>query len=131
MIRRPPRSTLFPYTTLFRSVGDSVEMGRHSFSAQEIVDFSRRFDPQPFHVDAAAAETGFFGGLIASGWHTCSVGLRLRCESYLNHSRSLGAPGLDRIRWPNPVRPGGTPRSRRTRLAPPASSTPPALGLGH
>src|SRR6267378_486510 len=75
-------------------VGDSVEMGRHSFTAQEIVDFARRFDPQPFHVDAAAAETSFFGGLIASGWHTCSVGMRLMCESYLNRSKSLGAPVL-------------------------------------
>src|SRR5256886_13269584 len=101
MIRRPPRSTLFPYTTLFRSVGDSVEMGRHSFSAQEIVDFSRRFDPQPFHVDAAAAETGFFGGLIASGWHTCSVGMRLMGGGYLNHSRSLGAARARPIRLPH------------------------------
>jgi len=69
-------------------VGDSVEMGRHSFTAQEIVDFARRFDPQPFHVDAAAAETGFFGGLIASGWHSCSVGSRLMSKSSSIHGRS-------------------------------------------
>ncbi len=110
-------------------VGDSVEMGRHSFSAQEIVDFGRRFDPQPFHVDAAAAATGFFGGLIASGWHTCAVGMRLMCDSYLNHSKSLGAPGLDSIRWPNPVRPGDTLVYRRTVLAARASSTRPGVGL--
>ena len=110
-------------------VGDSVEMGRHSFTAQEIVDFGRRFDPQPFHVDAAAAETSFFGGLIASGWHTCSVGMRLMCDSYLNRSKSLGAPGLDNIRWPNPVRPGDTLVYRRTVLAARASRTRPGVGL--
>ena len=92
-------------------VGDSVEMGRHSFSAQEIVDFGRRFDPQPFHVDAAAAETGFFGGLIASGWHTCSVAMRVMVESYLKHAASLGSPGIDELRW---LRPAELSRLRTT-----------------
>jgi acyl dehydratase len=110
-------------------VSDSAQMGQHTFSAQEMVEFARRFDPQPFHVDAAAAGSSFFGGLIASGWHTCAVGMRLMCESYLNGSKSLGAPGLDQIRWPKPVRPGDTLVYRRTVLAARASTSRPGVGL--
>jgi acyl dehydratase len=89
-------------------VGERMEIGRHTFSEGEIIEFARRFDPQPFHIDPVAATEGFFGGLIASGWHTCSIGMRLMVESYVNKSRSLGSPGLDNIRWLGPVRPGDT-----------------------
>ncbi len=58
-------------------VGDAAELGRHTFTAQEIIAFGRQFDPQPFHVDPESAGRGPFGGLIASGWHTCAVGMRL------------------------------------------------------
>jgi acyl dehydratase len=89
-------------------VGDSTEMGRHTFSEEEILGFGRQFDPQPFHADAAAAGQTVFGGLIASGWHTCAVGMRLMVQSYLNRTVSLGSPGIDEIRWLKPVRPGDT-----------------------
>ena len=110
-------------------VGDSAELGRHRFTEEEIVDFARRWDPQPFHVDREAAAQGAFGGLIASGWHTCAVAMRLMCEAYINRTVSLGSPGVDSIRWLKPVRPGDTLVYRRTVLESRASATRPGVGL--
>jgi len=110
-------------------VGERTEMGRHTFSEREIVEFARSFDPQPFHIDPVAAREGFFGGLIASGWHTCSIGMRLMVESYVNKSKSLGSPGLDNIRWLNPVRPGDTLTYTRILLESRASASRKDVGL--
>jgi acyl dehydratase len=110
-------------------VGEVAEMGRHTFTEEEIVDFGRRFDPQPFHTDPRAAKDSFFGGLIASGWHTCAVGMRLMVESYVSKSRSLGSPGLDSIRWLKPVRPGDTIAYRRVVLESRASQSRKDVGL--
>jgi len=104
-------------------------MGSHTFNAEEIVEFARQFDPQPFHVDAEAARTSFFGGLIASGWHTCAIGMRFAVDSYINASASLGSPGVDNIRWQSPVRPGDTITYRRVILASRASQSRPGVGL--
>lgn len=71
-----------------------------------MVDFGRQFDPQPFHVDREAAAAGPYGGLIASGWHTCALMMRLLAEQYLSPASSLGSPGIDELRWILPVRPG-------------------------
>jgi acyl dehydratase len=84
----------------------TVEIGSHTFTEEEIIAFARQFDPQPFHIDPAAAKSSFFKGLIASGWHTCAVGMRLMVDKYVNRSASLGSPGLDNIRWLTPVRAG-------------------------
>ncbi len=89
-------------------VGQRTEMGRHTFTEDEILEFGRRYDPQPFHADPEAAQHSFFEGVIASGWHTCAIGMRLMVDSYVNRTRSLGSPGLDNIRWLKPVRPGDT-----------------------
>jgi acyl dehydratase len=110
-------------------VGERAEMGRHTFTEDEILEFGRAFDPQPFHADPQAAKQSFFGGLIASGWHTCSVAMRIMVESYLEQAASLGAPGVDSIRWPKPVRPGDTLVFRREVLAARASTTRPGVGL--
>jgi acyl dehydratase len=110
-------------------VGEVAEMGRHTFTAEEIVAFARQFDPQPFHIDAASAKAGPFDGLIASGWHTCSVGMRLMVESYVNDSKSLGSPGLDNIRWLKPVRPGDTITYTRVLLESRASASRKDVGL--
>lgn len=110
-------------------VGARQEMGRHTFTEDEIVAFARQFDPQPFHTDAQAAQHSFFGGLVASGWHTCAVAMRLMCDSYLNNSRSLGAPGVDNIRFHKPVRPGDTLIFRRTVLASRLSASRKGVGL--
>jgi len=110
-------------------VGDSTEMGRHTFTEDEILSFGREFDPQPFHADPAAAGETVFGGLIASGWHTCSVGMRLMVQSYLARTVSLGSPGIDDIRWLKPVRPGDTLVYRRTVVESRASATRKGVGL--
>jgi len=88
--------------------GDSHDLGSHTFTESEITAFAREYDPQPFHVDPEAARDSAFGGLIASGWHTASVCMRLLVENYLNDSASAGARGVRELRWHAPVRPGDT-----------------------
>lgn len=110
-------------------VGETSPIGTHTFTEAEIIDFARQFDPQPFHMDPEAARASAFGGLIASGWHTCAICMRLNCESYINRSVSLGSPGLDNIRWHQPVRPGDTIHYRRTVLETRASQSRPDMGL--
>ena len=109
--------------------GERIEMGRHTFTEREIVEFARQFDPQPFHVDREAAEKSFFGGLIASGWHTCAVGMRLTVDSHVSKSASLGSPGLDNIRWLKPVRVGDTITYSRVVLESRPSESRPGVGL--
>ena len=89
-------------------IGERAELGRHTFTEDEIVEFGRRYDPQPFHVDVENARRSAFGGLIASGWQTCAIGMRLMVEGYIRQTVSLGSPGIDNIRWLKPVRPGDT-----------------------
>jgi len=110
-------------------IGETVEMGSHTFTEAEIIEFARQFDPQPFHTDPVAAKASAFGGLIASGWHTCAVCMRLNCETYINRTVSLGSPGLDNIRWLTPVRAGDTITYRRVILAARPSATKPEIGL--
>ncbi len=110
-------------------VGEAAQLGRHTFTPQEIVAFARQFDPQPFHLDPAAAEHSVFGGLIASGWHTCAVGMRLMCEALIHHTVSLGSPGVDNIRWLQPVRAGDTLEYRRIVVESRASATRKGVGL--
>jgi acyl dehydratase len=110
-------------------VGDQADLGRHTFTDEEIVAFGRQFDPQPFHIDPEKARQGVFGGLIASGWHTCAVAMRLLCESTINKSASLGSPGIENIRWLKPVRPGDTLAYRRIVVESRASMTRKGVGL--
>jgi acyl dehydratase len=92
--------------------GATYDCGSVSVSEDEIVSFGRQFDPQPFHVDPGAAARGPLGGLIASGWHTAALVMRQLVDHYLPEEASLGSPGLDEMRWPDPVRPGDTLRVR-------------------
>jgi len=110
-------------------VGERSEMGRHTFGADEIVTFARQFDPQPFHTDPQAARESAFGGLIASGWHTCAVGMRLMVDQYIGRTVSLGSPGIEDIRWLRPVRAGDTLTYSRTVTASRASTTRKGVGL--
>jgi acyl dehydratase len=88
------------------AVGTAFSGGPIVIDAAEIVAFAQRYDPQPFHVDPEAARTSTFGGLIASGWHTVALTMKLLVESYLCAESSLGSPGIDELRWVKPVRPG-------------------------
>ena len=82
------------------------EYGSIALSEQEIVEFAKRFDPQFIHTDPRAATDGPFHGLIASGWHTAAVMMRLFVDHYLSHVASMASPGIDELRWSRPVRPG-------------------------
>ncbi len=84
------------------------ELGSHTVSEEEIVAFARQWDPQPFHVDPEAAKESVFGGLIASGWHTGAMWMRLYVDSLLSEAASMGSPGIEELRWLEPVRPGDT-----------------------
>jgi acyl dehydratase len=110
-------------------VGERSEMGSHTFGEAEIVAFARQFDPQPFHLDAQAARGTPFGGLIASGWHTCAVGMRLMVDQYIGRTLSLGSPGIEDIRWLRPVRAGDTLTYSRTVTESRASTTRAGVGL--
>lgn len=89
-------------------VGSSIEVGKHTFTPDEIVAFAQQYDPQPFHLDEAAGKASPFGGLVASGWQTCSVFMGLLVRNLLKGSTSMGSPGIDEIRWLKPVRAGDT-----------------------
>jgi acyl dehydratase len=94
--------------------GDVYEFGTVTISEPEIIEFARRYDPQSFHLDPEKAAASQFRGIIASGWHTISLVMRLYVDHYLSHVASLASPGVDEIRWPNPVRPGDSVRIRIT-----------------
>lgn len=87
-------------------VGEVTQLGTHLMTAEEILEFGRRFDPQPFHADPERAETTVFHGLIASGFHSAAVWMRLYWDGFLHRAASLGSPGLDDLAWLAPVRPG-------------------------
>ena len=88
------------------NVGETVEIGRHAVTEAAILEFGRQYDPQPFHTDPERARTSIYGGLIASGWQTCSIVMRVMCDAYLSEAASMGSPGMEEIRWLKPVRPG-------------------------
>ena len=111
------------------AVGQTFRSGRLSVEAERIRTFAAEFDPQPFHLDDEAALDGFFGGLVASGWHTAAVVMRLLVQNYLSIEASLGSPGIDEIRWPYPVRPGDTLRVRATVLEARRSLSKPDRGI--
>ena len=109
------------------TVGEVFETGEHEMTEERMVEFASEFDPQSFHVDPAAAADSIYGGLIASGWHTGSVLMKL-LSSTLGPS-SLGSPGCDKLRWSAPVRPGDRLRLRITVLEARPSSSKPDRGI--
>jgi acyl dehydratase len=110
-------------------VGNAIEVGSFTVSEAEIIEFATRFDPQPFHVDPDAAAQSMFGGIIASGWHTCSMMMRLMVDGYLRNSSSLGSPGVDEVRWLKPVRGGDVLTVRSAVLESVPSSSKPDRGV--
>jgi acyl dehydratase len=96
--------------------GDVYEFGTITVTETEIIEFARQFDPQYFHVHPEKAVESRFGGIIASGWHTAGLTMRLYVDHFLSHVASLASPGVDDVRWPNPVRPGDTLKVRVTIL---------------
>lgn len=87
-------------------IGQSRSFGAYEVTGEEIVTFAQQYDPQPSHTDRTAAEESMFGGLVASGWHTAAMTMRLLVDNYIADSRAVGATGVDELRWREPVRPG-------------------------
>lgn len=113
------------------SVGDVFDLGTIEVTEAEIVEFARKYDPQPFHLDPSAAAASPFGGLIASGWHTGSMYMRLLADGLLNDSSSQGASGIEDLRWLAPVRPGDTLQGRYEVEEANRSETKPTRGTVH
>jgi acyl dehydratase len=109
--------------------GEVREFGGVRVEHDDIVRFAAEFDPQPFHLDDAAAQKTLYGGLIASGWHTAAMAMRMMCDAYLLRSASLGSPGLDSLRWLHPVRPGDTLSMRLHVLETRPLESKPGVGL--
>jgi acyl dehydratase len=120
-----------PGTRWFEDVaaGDVTEFGDYLMSESEIIDFARRYDPQPFHTDPEAARESFFGGLIASGWHTAGAVMRMLVDHFVSPASSMGSPGIDELRWLKPVRPGDRLRVRVTVLETIPSRSKPDRGI--
>ena len=109
--------------------GLEIDLGPYPVTRDEVIEFAREFDPQPFHLDEEAAKDTLLGGLSASGWHSCAMMMRMMADAYILDSSSQGSPGVDYVRWKRPVRPGdvlhGTARVVSRRL----SSKRPTLGI--
>jgi acyl dehydratase len=109
--------------------GAVVEFGPIEIGEAEVIAFALQFDPQPIHTDPEAARAGPFRGLIASGWHTVSLVMRVLVDNYLARGASLASPGVDELRWLQPVRPGDMLRVRATVVEARRSQSKPDRGL--
>jgi acyl dehydratase len=109
--------------------GKVIDLGTRAVTREEIIEFASRYDPQPFHTDEAAAKESIYGGLIASGWHTCAMLMRMLCDGMIRHAASMGSPGVDAVRWLQPVRPGDILRAQMIIVETRASTSKPDRGI--
>ncbi len=109
--------------------GEVIELGEKLVTREEIVAFAAEFDPQPFHLDDAAGADSLLGGLAASGWHTIAMLMRLLCDGLLLSSSCMGSPGVDKVAWLLPVRPGDRISARARVVATRALRSRPGLGI--
>ena len=109
--------------------GQVLDLGSITPTREEIIAFATQFDPQPFHLDDQAAKASVFGGLCASGWHTCAMAMRLMVTNFLQTAASLGSPGLENVKWMKPVFPGDTLRLQHRILEARPMSKRPDVGL--
>ena len=112
-------------------VGSRRELGSYVVTEEELLAFARQYDPQPFHIDKEAAAKSIYGGLISSGWMTCSIMMRLLVLSTTGKSASMGSPGVDEIRWIKPVYAGDTLSVALTVLDARPSQSKPDRGVVH
>ena len=110
-------------------VGEVTEFGDYAVTEEEIIAFARAYDPQPFHTDPEAGKASHFGGLIASGWMTGAIVMRLYCDHFIPPHSAMGSPGVDKLRWLRPVRPGDRLHARATILATVRSRSKPDRGV--
>jgi len=110
-------------------VGEVIPLASRTVTREEILAFAAEFDPQPMHLDEAAARATPLGGLAASGWHTAAVFMRMMCDGFLLRSSSWGSPGIDELKWLRPVRPGDRLSGRAIVLSARVSKSRPEMGL--
>ena len=110
-------------------VGEKKEFGKYHLSEQEIINFGKLYDPQPFHTDKEKAKTSTIGTLIVSGWHTCAIFMRLFVDEYLDGGNGMPSPGVDKINWHKPVKPGDTLSVRVTVISIRKSKSKPDRGI--
>jgi acyl dehydratase len=110
-------------------VGQEIELGERTVNEDEIIAFATQFDPQPFHIDKEAAAKSIYGGVIASGWHTCAMMMRIVLDGMGCEEASMGSPGLDGVRWLLPVRAGDTIKVRYLTREVKASTSKPDRGI--
>ena len=111
------------------TIGDVAVYGPRLVTREEIVAFAAEFDPQPAHLDEAVAAATLHGGLAGSGWHSCALMMRMMADGFLLDSSSMGAPGVEEVRWLVPLRPGTQVRLRTTVLETRSSKSRPEMGL--
>jgi acyl dehydratase len=111
------------------NAGLVIETAPRLVTREEIVAFAAEFDPQPMHLDEEAARNSILGGLAASGWHTCCLMMRMACDSFVLDSSSMGAPGVDEVKWIKPLRPSTHIRLRTTVLETRVSNSRPEMGF--
>ena len=109
--------------------GETREFGEKHVTREEIIDFAKDYDPQPFHLDEKAGKESILGGLCASGWHSCAMLMRMLCDGFLLKSAALGAPGLEEVRWQKPVYVDDVLHVRQTCLESRVSRSRPEMGL--
>ena len=109
--------------------GEIYDLGKYTVSRNEIIDFAKKYDPFPFHIDDEAAAETVFGGIISSGWLTSLIWLRLMHQNFLTHETILGSPGHEEVKWPNPVRPGDELRGNAEILDNRVSKSRPNMGF--
>ena len=109
-------------------VGSTQEYGSYKVTAEEIIEFASRYDPQPFHLSEEGGKAMHFGGLCASGWHTCAMVMSMTVANMPAKSAALGSPGLDELRWTKPVFPGDTLRVKSTIVGKRESRSRPDMG---
>jgi acyl dehydratase len=112
-------------------IGQVLDLGTKTVAADEIIAFAREFDPQPMHLDEAAGKASILGRLSASGWHTCSIYMRMVCDAFILQSTSEGSPGIDYVRWKKPVHTGDTLTGRATITTKRRSKSRPDLGFAN
>ena len=109
-------------------VGNSYNLGPIFVSKKDIIEFAHKFDPQPFHIDEEKAKESLFGGICASGWHTCALYMKMLCDSFIKNLASLGSPGMNEIRWIKPLFPDQKITGKVTILSKKPSQSRPNIG---
>jgi len=109
--------------------GRVFDLGTYLVTRDEVIGFAREFDPQPFHLDEAAAKSSVLGGLSASGWHNCAILMRMICDGYLNDAAGMGSSGMDEVKWLKPVYAGETLTGTMTVVTRRVSARRPEMGI--